>query len=79
VVVDGVFSTEGEWRRCQNLRSVRRYGARLMVDEAHALGVLGARGAGTAELLDVEERVDLRMPRSPSHWPRAAVIAGRRT
>ena len=38
-----------------------RFGARLMVDEAHAAGVLGARGAGTGELFGVEDRVDLRM------------------
>jgi 8-amino-7-oxononanoate synthase len=54
-----------------------RYGARLMVDEAHALGVLGARGAGTCELLGVEDRVDLRMATfSKSLASCGGVIAG---
>jgi 8-amino-7-oxononanoate synthase len=39
----------------------RAHGARLMVDEAHAAGVLGARGAGASEALGVERDVDLRM------------------
>jgi 8-amino-7-oxononanoate synthase len=62
VVVDGVFSMEGDIAPLREIAELsRRFGARLMVDEAHAVGVLGARGAGTAELLGVEDRVDLRM------------------
>jgi 8-amino-7-oxononanoate synthase len=62
VVVDGVFSMEGDVAPLPQVADMcRAYGARLMVDEAHGAGVLGARGAGTAELFGVEERVDLRM------------------
>jgi len=62
VVVDGVFSMEGDVAPLVEIAELcGRYGARLMVDEAHGAGVLGARGAGSAELLGVEDRVDLRM------------------
>jgi 8-amino-7-oxononanoate synthase len=62
VVVDGVFSMEGDVAPLPEIVELcGRFGARLMVDEAHALGVLGERGAGSCELLDVESRVDLRM------------------
>jgi 8-amino-7-oxononanoate synthase len=62
VVVDGVFSMEGDLAPLVEISELcARFGARLMVDEAHAAGVLGARGAGSAELLGVEDRVDLRM------------------
>jgi 8-amino-7-oxononanoate synthase len=62
VVVDGVFSMEGDVAPLRGICELcERFGARLMVDEAHAAGVLGARGAGTSELLAVEDRVDLRM------------------
>ena len=62
VVVDGVFSMEGDVCDLpQVVELCERYGARLMVDEAHAVGVLGARGAGSAELFGLEDRVDLRM------------------
>ena len=62
VVVDGVFSMEGDVAPLPQIAELcRRHGARLMVDEAHAVGVLGARGAGTAELFGIEDAVDLRM------------------
>jgi len=62
VVVDGVFSMEGDVAPLPDiLERCERHGARVMVDEAHAVGVLGERGAGTCELYGLEDRVDLRM------------------
>src|SRR5450755_1727090 len=78
VVVDGVFSMEGDVAPLPEIAALcQQYGARLMVDEAHALGVLGARGAGACELLGVEDRVDLRMATfSKSLASCGGVIAG---
>jgi len=78
VVVDGVFSMEGDVAPLPEIADLcGRYGARLMVDEAHALGVLGARGAGSCELLEIEDRVDLRMATfSKSLASCGGVIAG---
>ena len=78
VVVDGVFSMEGDVAPLPEIADLcARFGARLMVDEAHALGVLGARGAGTSELFGVEDRVDLRMATfSKSLASCGGVIAG---
>jgi 8-amino-7-oxononanoate synthase len=62
VVVDGVFSMEGDLCELPAIVELcQQHGARLMVDEAHAVGVLGARGAGTCELFGLEDQVDLRM------------------
>jgi 8-amino-7-oxononanoate synthase len=62
VVVDGVFSMEGDVCDLPPIVELcKRFGARLMVDEAHGVGVLGARGAGACELFGLEEEVDLRM------------------
>jgi 8-amino-7-oxononanoate synthase len=62
VVVDGVFSMEGDVAPLGEIVELcSAHGARLMVDEAHGVGTLGARGTGACEALGVEDLVDLRM------------------
>jgi 8-amino-7-oxononanoate synthase len=62
VVVDGVFSMEGDMANLPEIVELcRRHGARLMVDEAHAVGVLGEDGTGSCEAYGVADSVDLRM------------------
>jgi len=61
VVVDGVFSMEGDIAPLPEISKIcRKYGARLIVDDAHATGVLGKRGKGTCEYFRLENgEVDL--------------------
>jgi 8-amino-7-oxononanoate synthase len=62
IVVDGVFSMEGDVAKLPEIASLKnRFGARLMVDDAHGLGVFGENGRGTPEHFGVEEDVDLIM------------------
>jgi 8-amino-7-oxononanoate synthase len=59
IVVEGLYSMLGDRAPLGDLVSVKeRYGAYLLVDEAHAVGVLGERGRGCAEEAGVEEAVD---------------------
>jgi 8-amino-7-oxononanoate synthase len=60
VVSDGVFSMEGSIVDLPRLVAVsKEHGAALLIDEAHALGVLGANGAGTVEHFGLADQVDL--------------------
>lgn len=60
VVTDGVFSAEGEIARLDQLVPVvKKHGARLFVDDAHALGVIGPEGRGTAHHFGLSDQVDL--------------------
>ncbi len=62
VVIDGVYSMEGDLCNLPPIVELcQKFGARLMVDEAHGVGVLGERGAGACELFGLEDQVDLRM------------------
>jgi 8-amino-7-oxononanoate synthase len=62
VVVDGVFSMEGDLAPLPAIVALaKQHGARLMVDDAHGLGVFGACGRGTPEHFGVEADVDLVM------------------
>jgi 8-amino-7-oxononanoate synthase len=62
IVVDGVFSMEGDIARLPEIIEVaRRFDAGVMVDDAHGIGVLGRTGRGTAEHFGLEQEVDLIM------------------
>ena len=62
IVVDGVFSMEGDLADLPGLVTLKeRYNTRLMVDDAHGLGVFGENGRGTAEHFHLEHKVDLVM------------------
>jgi 8-amino-7-oxononanoate synthase len=62
IVVDGVFSMEGDIIQLPELcRIAGEYGAAVMVDDAHALGVLGKNGAGTASHFGLTDQVHLIM------------------
>jgi 8-amino-7-oxononanoate synthase len=62
VVIDGVYSMEGDIAPLPEIVKVcKKYGARIMVDDAHGVGVLGKTGRGTAEHFGLEKDVDIIM------------------
>ena len=62
IVTDGVFSMSGDIAKLPEIVALaEKYGARVMVDDAHGLGVLGEHGRGTAEYYRLEDKVDIYM------------------
>jgi 8-amino-7-oxononanoate synthase len=62
IVTDGVFSMSGDIAKLPEICALaRKYGARVMVDDAHGFGVLGETGRGTAEYYGLEDEVDIIM------------------
>ncbi len=62
IVVDGVFSMEGDIADLPGIVPLaKKYKARIMVDDAHGIGVLGANGRGTAEHFGLEKDIDIIM------------------
>ena len=62
IVTDGVFSMGGDVAKLPEIVALaRKYGARVMVDDAHGLGVIGEGGRGTASLFGLEDEVDVIM------------------
>jgi 8-amino-7-oxononanoate synthase len=62
VVVDGVFSMEGDLANLPKIVEIsKKYNAKIMVDDAHGIGVMGKNGRGTCEHFGVEDGVDIVM------------------
>lgn len=62
IVVDGIFSMEGDICNLPEIvRLANKYGALVMVDDAHALGVIGEKGKGTASHFNLEDEADIIM------------------
>ena len=62
IIVDGIFSMEGDITPLPDVVALaQKYGARVMVDDAHSVGVLGEGGRGTAEHFHMEDKVDVIM------------------
>ncbi len=62
IVTDGVFSMGGDIAKLPEICALaKKYGARVMVDDAHALGVIGKGGRGTASHFGLEDQVDIYM------------------
>ncbi len=62
IVTDGVFSMGGDIAKLPEIvQLAKQYGARVMVDDAHGLGVLGEGGRGTASHFGLEDEVDIYM------------------
>jgi 8-amino-7-oxononanoate synthase len=62
IIVDGIFSMDGDIADLPSIcKLAKAYGAKVMVDDAHAVGVLGEGGRGTAEHFGLEDQVDLIM------------------
>ncbi len=60
IVTDGVFSTSGEIVDLPNLiKAAKKYNARVLVDDAHAVGVIGKGGRGTASHFGLENETDM--------------------
>jgi len=60
IIVDGVFSMEGDLSNLpQIVKLAKKYHARVMVDDAHGIGVMGEKGRGTAEHFGLIDEVDL--------------------
>jgi 8-amino-7-oxononanoate synthase len=62
IITDTIFSMDGDRARLENIVELKdKYNCILMIDEAHATGILGIKGSGLAEELQLTEKIDIHM------------------
>ena len=60
IITDGVFSMDGDIARLDKIVELaKKYNCRIMVDDAHGVGIVGKKGRGSASFYDVEDKIDL--------------------
>jgi glycine C-acetyltransferase len=60
VIIDGVYSQDGDLAKMRDIYELTKaYGAFLMVDDAHGIGVIGKNGRGAIEIFDLLDKVDI--------------------
>ena len=60
IAIDGIFSMEGDIAKLPEIVALgKKYGARVLVDDAHSIGVLGTNGRGTSNHFGLDKEIDL--------------------
>ena len=76
IIVDGIYSTDGTLAPLKEFYKLScKYKCRIMVDEAHSLGILGNKGAGASEHSGISNKIDIIMGTMSKSWQESGVLS----